>query len=810
MESFWNDVRYSLRTLARDRGFASVAVLTLALGIGANTAIFSIIDGVMLRPLTYRDPARLVTIHEVIPKMAQTYPELPVNALHFAEWRQHSRSFEQLVELDPFTPNLTGLGEPEQLGGSRVSANFFHTLGVQPQLGRDFLEEEDRPGHNDVALLTDSLWKRRFGRDPSIAGKKIVLGGVPHTVVGVLPPSFHFPKGHQLDLLMTLPEKTEVFKPLGLDLAQDQDNFNYIALGRLRSGVTRERARAELNVLQAGISSKLPDKMELKAVLSPLQDQMVGQVRRGLLVLMGAVGAVLLIVCLNLANLSLVRGAARSRESAIRTALGAARSRLLRQPLTESLLLSLIGGIFGVLFAIWGLGALTRIASLALPRLEEVRLDARALGFALVLSTLTGLLFGVLPAWRMTRVAVQEVLRSGGRTATGGAAGTRLRGILVGLEVGLSAALLMIAGLLIASFVRLMQVDKGFQVERLLVAGVGVPGAKYKEAASRAGFFERVLAGMKAVPGVRSAALISALPLQGENWVDIIWLAGDNRPMFERPTANIRFISPDYFRTAGIPLRRGRAFEESDRNKDVVVISERAAERLWPGQDPVGRSFYRGDEHLYQVIGVTGDVRTSLQQGPVVTVYVPYWKQPPYEAALLVRTAVDPHSVSGAVRSEVWKVDPDVPVPQMKTKTMQEIIADDAAPRRFQMLLVFVFAATALLLASLGVFGVVSYTVTRRTNEIGVRIAMGARGADVYSLVLRQGMMPVIAGLAAGIGGALALGRVLRTLLFEVSPADPLTMGAVVFVLAVVSALACSVPAFRAMRVDPMTALRYE
>ena len=810
MESLWNDLRYSVRALGRDRGFATVAILTLALGIGANTAIFSVVNSVVLRPLAYRNPDRLFSIHEVIPKVSNLYPELPVNPLHYLEWRKRCTSFEQVAELGIYGPNLTGMGQPEQLGGARVSANFLPMLGIQPQLGRGFLEEEDQPGHGDVVILTDSLWRRRFGADPSIVGKNITLEGHPHVVVGVLPAAFHFPNGHQLDRLMPLPDKTEIFRPLALDLkdTEMEGNFNYFAVGSLKPGVSRERALAELNVVQADIAKAFKDKTELKGELSPLQDHMVGPVRRGLLVLLGAVGAVLLIVCVNLANLSLVRGAGRSRESAIRAALGAGRSQLLGQPLVESLLLAVMGGALGVLLAFWAMNLLVKSAPVDLPRMDEVRIDGYALAFALAISTITGLLFGVMPALRLTRIAPQEVLKTGGRSATEGVRGRRLRGLLVSAEVGLSAVLLIVAGLLISSFVRLMNVDKGFPVERLLTVDLNTNGARYEKDGARVEFYRRVLAGVQALPGVRSAGITNGMPLQGEIWVDVIWLPGDTRPMFERLAANSRFVNPDYFKTVGIPFRSGRPFQESDRDKKVVIVAQRTADQLWPGQNPLGKQLYRGDEKLREVIGVVGDVRTTLQQGPVATIYFPYEQQSINFVALMVRTAMDPRSVAAAVRSEIWKVDPEIPVQQMRT--MEEVVSEAAAPRRFQMLLVLLFAASALLLASLGIYGVVSYTVAQRTSEIGVRVALGARAADVYRMVLRQGLAPVAFGLIAGVAGALALGRLLSSLLFEVSPADPLTIGAVIVALASVAAFACTVPALRATRVDPMSALRYE
>jgi predicted permease len=677
-------------------------------------------------------------------------------------------------------------------------------------LGRGFLEDEDRPGRSDVVILADSLWRRRFGADPLIVGRRITLEGHPYTVVGVLPATFHFPKGNQLDRLVTLSDKAEIFTPLALDLkdAEMEGNFNYFVIARLKNGVTREHALAELNVVQADIARAFKDKTALKAALAPLQDQMVGPVRRGLLVLLAAVGSVLLIVCVNLANLSLVRGAGRSREFAIRTALGGGRAQLLRQPLVESLLLAVMGCGLGLLFSFWAMNLLVKSSPIDLPRMDEVRLDGYALAFALVISTVTGLLFGVLPAVRMTRVAPQDVLKAGGRTPTEVIRGTRLRGLLVSVEVALSAVLLIIAGLLISSFMRLINVDKGFPVERLLVLELDISGARYQEDAARNEFYRRVLAGVQALPGVRSAGITNGLPLLGETWVDVIWLQGDTRPMFERLAANSRFISPDYFKAAGIPFRGGRPFQEGDRNKDVVIVAQRTVDQLWPGQNPIGKRLYRGNGKQCEVIGVVGDVRTTLQQGPVVTVYFPYWWESLSKAALLVRTAFDPRSIATSVRSGIWKVDPEIPVKQMKT--MEEVVAETAAPRRFQMLLVGLFSSAALLLASLGIYGVVSYTVGQRTNEIGVRVALGARTSDIYRMVLRQGLAPVLLGLIAGVAGALALGRLLSSLLFEVSPADPLTISAVIVVLAGTAAFACTVPALRATRVDPMSALRYE
>jgi predicted permease len=810
VETLRNDIRYALRALARDRGFAIVAILTLALGIGANTAIFSIVNSVLLRPLAYREPGQLVTIREVVPSLSHLYPTLPVNAVHFSEWRKQCASFESLAEIGTGTLDLTGAGAPVQLHAALVSATLFHVLGVEPRIGRGFLEEEDQPGHEHVVVLTDSLWRNRFGADPSIVGKKIRLDGLPHTVVGVLPSGFRFPRSETLGASGVLDVQAEIFKPIAINLKEVSldGEFNYNVIARLKHGVAASQALAELNVVQASIAKNLPEKLELKAKLAALEEVVVGPARQGLLVLLCAVGAVLLIVCVNLANLLLARSAGRAREFAIRTALGASRPRLLQQALTESLLLATAGGALGVVLAYWGLGLLVKGAPLDLPRLDEVHLDGRVLAFALLISTLTGLLFGILPAWRSSGASPLDALKTGSHTTTEGSRGARVRALLVSLEVGLSAVLLIAAGLLTTSFVRLMQVDKGFATESVLAVDVALPDSKYEKQEQREQFYQRAIAGLESLPGVRSAAVINWLPLQGEMWVDIVWLPGDNRPMFERPFANMRFISPGYFKTAGIALRRGRTFEETDRRKKMAVISQRVAERLWPGQDPVGRQFGHNDNEMYQVIGVSADVRVSLHQDPVLTVYLPYWDRARSNASVVVRTAMDPRAIAAAVRAEIWKIDPEVPVPAMRT--MGQLVSDSVGQQRFQMLLLASFAGGALLLASLGIYGVVSYSVSRRRNEIGIRMALGARGADVYRMVLRQGLAPVVLGLFAGVAVALAVGRILSSLLFQVSPTDPLTIGIVTLLLGAVAVVACSVPAVRAMRVEPMNALRYE
>jgi putative ABC transport system permease protein len=802
-----NEIRYAIRALWRDRAFAAMVVLSLAVGIGANTAIFSLVDGVLLRPPAYRDPDRLVAIDQIVPKFAKLYPALPVNPAILFEWRKQATSLESIGVMEPASVNLTGVGEPELLPGARVSSNIFAVLGIQPRLGRSFLEGEDPAGHDRVAILADSLWRRRFHSDPAIVGRKILLNGTPHEVVGVLPASFRFPVGTGFAGLSSA-AKTEVFRPLGYendDLKLHFGVLNYWVTARLRPGVSISKARAELNVVQAGISATLPDNLDLHASVVPLQDYMAGDVRRGLVLLMAAVGAVLMVLWVNLANLSLVRAARRARDAAIRTALGASRGRLVRQSLVESLLLALTGGALGVGLAYGGLRALLAAAPIDLPRLNEVHVDLRVLLFALTVTLAAGAVLGILPALRSAAAAPYESLKSGSRTSTEGRRGLRIRNLLVSLEVGLSATLVVTAGLLISSFVRVMTVDKGFDVERVIALDMSLPSTKYPNDAPQAAFFRRVLDKAAAMSGVQSAALVSALPLEGETWIDIVGAEHDPRPLMERPSTNVRFISPGYFKTLRIPLRDGRDFEERDQGRKVTIISAGLAQRLWPGENPISRKLDSG----LQVVGVTPDIRsTSLDHDPVNMMYIPYWQRAQRQGSLLVRTAMDPRGIAAALRSAIWAADSEVPIPEVRT--LDQVMAKSVAQRRFQVMLVVLFAAAALALAAFGTYGVVSYAVARRTAEMGIRMALGAKRSDVLKMVLRQGMMPVLAGLAAGAMAALAVGRSLAALLFQVSPRDPMAFIAAAAVLLLVSLAACLVPARRATQVDPTEALRCE
>jgi predicted permease len=804
-------MKYALRTLWKDRAFAVMAVLSLAIGIGANTAIFSLVNGVLLRPLDFPDPRRLVAISISTPQF-RNGEALPINLGQLVEWRKRTHSFEAIGAYRNTTMSLTGDGRPELIPGAQVSANFFAVLGVHPRFGRSFLEQEDHYGQHQVVVLADSIWRRRFGGDRSIVGRRITLGGTPYTVVGVLPPDFEFPK-QPSEIGKRLSGRMEMFRPLAYEpdeIVPHTGDLNYAAVARLRPDVSIQRARAELTAAEAAIDAQIGgDAWHIVPLVTPLQQKLTGDMRQSLIVLMAAVAAVLLVLCVNLANLSLSRAAGRAREAAIRTALGANRWQLARQSLAETGLLAALGGGFGVVIAFLGLQRLLAAAPIDLPRLRDVSIDGRVLVFALGISAITALLFGILPALRSASSgAPYETLKSTSYANAGGPSGLRVRNFLVALEVGLCAALLVTAGLFLSSFVRLTTIPRGFDIERVLAVNVALPGAKYAKDADVSRFFETVLDQARALPGVESAAISSYLPLQGESWIDVVRTENDARPESQHPNPNLRFISPDYFRTLRIPLRSGRDFEPLDRNHQAAIISQSLARKLWPNTGAVGRKLM-DMTHVLDVVGVVGDARsTRLDQNPVDMLYIPLWQRPQNSSSILVRTAMDPKSIAAALRAVIWSADGDVPVPE--ERTLEQLMSQSVARRRFQMTLVLLFAIAALALAAFGTYGVVSYAVARRRAEIGIRMALGAGQGSVLRLVLRQGMTPVFAGLAAGALAAVAIGSYVSSLLFEVSPHDPVAFAIAAAVLVAVSALACWIPARRAAGVNPLDAIRYE
>ncbi|MDE3135520.1 MAG: ABC transporter permease [Acidobacteriota bacterium] len=822
MGTLWQDVKFGLRTLSRAPGFALVAVLTLALGIGANTAIFSVVNGVLLRPLAYEQPGRLYLIREVIPQMQKFYPSLAADLPDFQIWQKRVHSFEGIALAEPTSADLTGGTEPEEIHGVRSSANLFDVLGVRPALGRSFLPEEDETGHGHVVILSNEFWRSRFHADSAILGKTMTLDGAPYTIVGVMPPTFHFPQ--QVGQMVIFPENISFFEPLNGPKEYETDligEFDFAAIGRLAPGVTPKQALAELNVVQAQIAKQANEGVDLLAEITPLENEIVGSARRGLLFLLLAVGAVLLIACVNLANLLLARVPGRMREAAIRTALGATRTQLARRMLVESLLLGLAGGVLGVGLAWIGVHWLVQAAPPGIPRINEVTIDARVLGFAAALGILTGALFGLLPAWRIAHAEPMDALKSGSTATTESRRTRRVRDSLVGVEVGLSTVLLILAGLLTASLFHVLHVNTGFSPENVLAAGVDLPPQSYDKPETRLQFYRDVLARLRTVPGVRQAGWVSLLPLTGQGSVTGISVPGSVTTEVQAPPANYRAVSPGYFPAMGIRLLEGRIFTESDRGRNVVVVSQSVAERFWPGQNPIGKTClaHWGPQQAEQVIGVVSDIRTvKLDRPPVMMVYVPDWFgwiRPantylgvPPSASFVVRTAMNPAGAAQAVREAIHAADPEVPI--VSLRPMTEIVSSSVDTRRFEMFLAGVFGVFALFLAALGIAGVVAYSVEQRRQELAIRMALGARLSDLRRMVLRQGMAPVVAGLAAGVVVAIFAGRLIESLLFGVRAFDPLTTAAVASAVIVIGLAACIIPARRATRVDPIVSLRQE
>jgi putative ABC transport system permease protein len=811
LEDLASDARYALRGLRRAPAYTAAAVLTLALGIGATTVIFSMVDNVVLRPLAYPEPDRLVVVREVIAEMSNVYPTMSANASHFLEWRRRCRSCDGLAAFAPIGMTVTGDGDPQRVNGVRVSPNLFALLGARAALGRTFAEEENQPGRDGVVVLSDGFWRRRFGASPSVVGRTITLDDTPYVVLGVLPRSFRLPRGEEMRNVRTAAD-VDVYKPLALSQreATTFGEYNYTVVARLRRGVGLAAARAELDAIEADIATRVPFKITLRSSLTPLETAVVGTAERPLLMLLAAVALVLLIVCVNLASLALARSAGRLRESTVRVALGAGRGRLVRHALTESVVLALVGGVLGVLLAQWGLRALLAAAPSTLPRLEEIALDGRVLAVALLVSVAAGLSFGTLPALRLRQVDPAEALKAGSRSVTEGRRARRTRSTFIAIQAGLSTVLLVATGLFLASLVRVLRVDKGFAVERVLAVDIVLPRLRYEARETRARFYDQALERLAALPGVTAAAVASALPLSGESQVDMLSFENDQRPPMQRNSANVRWVSPGYFDAAGTRVLRGRAFTAADRGRNVVVLSERAARALWPTEDPLGKRVVPGsNDPVSEVIGVAADVRTSsLEREGSLVAYVPYWTNVPTAGSIILRTRGDAASVTAVARARLREVDPAVPI--VRARTMSEIVSESVAARRFQLALLALFALTALATASVGIYGVVSHSLARRTGEMGVRMALGARPADVRRLVLGEGLKPVAIGLVVGIALSLVLGRVFGSLLFGVRPSDPLTLAAVVAVLGSVAAVACYVPARRATATDLARLLRFE
>jgi predicted permease len=815
MSGLIQDVRYALRQLRKSQGFTAVAVITLALGIGANTSIFSVVNGVLLRPLTFKDPGRLVRVWHVPP--AKSFPGMTtfsVSAANYLDWERQNHVFEGMAIYTFHGFTLTGSDKPEQVDACAATSGFFSTLGVQPMLGRVFSSEEDQPGHSNVVVLSHRLWQEHFGSNPAIVGQNINLDGQSYLVAGIMPANFQFPDFAQMWTPMAWTDKERAVR----------GEHHSVVVARLKPGIDLKQAQAEMNTISSRLEQQYPeDNKGWGAVVVPLHDDLVSDVRPALLVLLGAVAFVLLIASVNVANLALARTFSRQKEIAIRTALGASSARVLRQILTESVLLALAGGALGLTYAHAGVRLIMAYLADKVPHSIEVGLDSKVLAFTAAISIATGILAGVLPALRLTRGDVNQSLKQGLGRTDADSSGSRTRSILVVSEVALSLILLVGAGLMIRSFQKLHGVNPGFDSRNVLTMTAMVSRAKFPLPAQQVTFFDQVLQRVRALPGVESAGVVDDIPLDNGGSHQPVAIEG--RPtvsMSEQPEVDVRLISTGYMSSLHIPILRGRDFSDADLagRPAVILISESMARQLWPGEDALGKrltlTFF--PDAVREVIGIVGDVKLDGldQTRPSATLYFPLdqvsepstggWRS--FPMTLVVRSASRSTGLVSAVSNAVHDVDREMPLRDILT--MDDLVANSLSQQRFNMLLLGAFAGLALLLAAVGIYSVLSYSVKRSVREIGIRLALGARLGDVLRMVVFEGMKPTLLGVAVGTAGALALGRVLSSLIYEVKPTDPITFLVVTALLAVIALLASIIPAYRATKVDPMVALRYE
>ncbi|HYP29671.1 MAG TPA: ABC transporter permease [Blastocatellia bacterium] len=800
------DLRYGVRVLGRNPLFSSVAVLALALGIGANTAIFSVVNAVLLRPLPFRDPDGLVMLRAVNVK-ATDGSSMGAAPADFYDWRSQSQSFEQIAAETGGGVTLSGAEGAEMIPGSRFSEGLLEMLGARPFMGRSFQPGEFRSTAQPVLLLSHRAWRGRFGGDPDIVGKTFPMNGRATTVIGVMPPDFRHP------------DFAEVWTPMPEDSGEMRIRTSryFSVIGRLKEGVSLEQAEAEMATLGARLSEQYPESNAGWTVrLVPLKEQVVGNIRPALLILLGAAGFVLLVACANVANMLLSRSAARRKEISLRLALGAARSRVVRQLLTESILLSSVGAALGLGLAYWGVDALTALVpeSMNFPRLDEIRIDGRVLGFTVLMSFLTGVGFGLIPALQASKQDLQGSLKENSARTSADRGLQRTRGLLIVSEIAITLLLLTGAGLLIKSFVRLQETDPGFREENLLALNIGTPMRKYPKEDQRAAYYKQLVERVGALPEVESAALTSGAPMTGFDLVFEFSIEGRDARPDDVPQTVYSSISPNYFRTMGIPLLAGREFDERDvaGSPFVTLINETMARRFFPDEDPLGKRVrinYLGRPTMLEIIGVVRDARQSaLSQKTDIEMYTSYQQAPWFSTHMLVRTRTAPAGASTSVRRAIQSVDKDQAV--MDVKTMDELISESVAQPRLYTWLLSVFASIALVLAAVGIYGVMSYTVAQRTHEIGIRMALGAQVGDILGMIVRQSLSLVFAGVALGLIGAAALTRIMSALLYDVSATDPATFAAIPLLLIAVALLASLIPARRATKVDPLTALRYE
>lgn len=801
LEQLWQDSRYAVRMLRKNPGFTVVAVVTLALGIGANTAIFSVVNGVLLRALPYRDPGRLAMIWHNNTKEQKSQDWMAYQTL--VDLRDQGRTFENMAGTTLLWRFGLATDEgQETLQGYWVSAQFFSLLGVEPVRGRTFISDEDKKGGTPAVIMSHRLWQNTFGADPNIIGRTITVDGSPTPVVGVVPAGFRFM------------DDADLWMPLGQNpfVARGPRTVRIVsAIGRFAPDATLAQARAEMGTIAGRLAQAYPDSNAgLDATVIELQEQIVGKVRPALLVLLGAVGFVLLITCTNVANLLVARATARQTEIAVRMALGGGRGRLVRQLLTESIVLGLAGGAAGLGLAIAGLRLLRSVGPAELPRMQEIAIDARVLGFALAVSIMTGVIFGLLPAFQVMKTSLRDSLNGSGRATRGSA---RSRSILVVTEVALALVMLVGAGLMIRSFTRLMNVDPGFNSDHVLTLQMDIPPAYGNQSDKRIALYHEIFDRLEALPGVKSAGGVTRLPL-GTGSTTKLDVEGHPVAPGQEPEVELRRASTHYFDAMGIALRDGRTFTEQDgpAAPRAAVINEVSAQRFWRGENPIGRHVrFAGDSNApwFTVVGIVGDVKHfGLDSQAPAELYTSFDQGPPGGPRLAIRTTTDPASLIPAVRSEMRAIDKQMAVSQVET--MDHLVSKSTADRRFQTLLLGAFAVLALALAMVGIYGVMAYGVAQRTRELAIRIALGAERGDVMRLVLGQGMRLVVTGVAIGLGGAFVLTRFLRTLLFETGPTDPITFAGVSILLALVALLACFVPARRASRVDPIAGLRQQ
>ena len=805
MDSLLSDVRYAVRNLIKRPGFTAIAILTLAIGIGANTTIFSAINALLLKPLPFPELDRVVAIWDE--DVAHGYEHNEVAFANYADWRNQNQSFQSLALYRWWSANLTGNDQPERIHGMLVTASFFEVLGTKPIMGRTFYEHENQTGNNTVAVITHSLWQRRFGGDPNIVNKTIQLNGITHTIVGVMPDQFNYPKG------------AELYGALGVTpkLAANRQFHSFYVLGRLKPGVTVQNAQADIKTIATRLAQQYPEtNTGLTANVYPIVKDTVRQYDTALWIMMGAVGFVLLIGCANVANLMLARASGRQKEIALRAALGANRWRIIRQLLTESLIVALIGGVLGVVVAVWGIDTL-RVASpgeaAKAPGWTNLGLNFPVLGFTLALSFASGILFGLAPALKLSRPNLNNSLKEGGRQSVSGS--NRLRGSLVVFEMALSLVLLVGAGLLTRSLLALIKTDAGFNHQNILTMGLILPSAKYKDEPQRAVFFSDLVNRVKTLPGVESAALVNYLPLGGANSSDAFLVEGQPQPAAgQENMGRYRVCTPDYFQTMGISLVKGRPFTEQDKagSPPVVIVNETLARRYWPNDEPLGKRI-RFDGPLdrapwMEVVGVIHDVKHELNIPVTPEYYLPYAQDSWPGMIVVAKTAGDAASMAGVIRQQVWAIDKDQPV--FDVRTMEEVRAISVAIYSASSVTLGIFAVVALLLAAVGIYGVMAFAVTQRTHEIGVRMALGARSSDVLKMVVMNGMKLAFIGVVIGLAGAWGLSRFMKTLLFGVNATDLLTFTSVSVCLLFAALLACWLPARRATKVDPLVALRYE